>query len=134
MKEIVTILSEAKPKRKFWHPVNHNSYSPGMDLPQLKDGFPEPFEDLYSLPERKVEYFDDEGNKTGEEIFPAKYSENQHSLNLRSLKTGEVSCFVKWPKDYFGDKGRGPFTTEKKGKEGKPIRKNMKFDGDGKRM
>jgi hypothetical protein len=112
-------LKQKTRKRRFWHPVNLESYSSGTNPPPgYKDGQPEPFEDVL-VP-------DENGD--------LKPMENSHSLTLKSLATGELTCFVKWPQAYFGDKGRGPFTTEKKAKEGAATRKNMRFDADGKRM
>ena len=106
-------------KRRFWHPVNLASYSDGTNPPPgYKDGQPEPFEDVLVPDENR-------------ELKPM---ENRHSLVLKSLATGEFATFVKWPNDYFGDKGRGPFTTEKKAKDGAEARREMRFDADGKRM
>lgn len=130
---VYTPLGDPKPKRRFYYQYYAGVHSPGTIAPPLKDGEIEVFEDFFSLPDTKVEVFEGEV-KTEEYIISARYAENHKNLTLRSLLTGRITTFCKWPNDYFGDKGRGPFSSFKKAVELGPLSRTLKFDCDGKKM
>jgi hypothetical protein len=119
-------------KRKFFHPVLFSSFELfGCEPPKgFKDGQIEAFEDMLvpALDENGNQLFNPDGS------VKMRPMENSHSLSLRSLVTGEVTTFVKWPSEFFGDKGRGPFSSENKAKDMLPTKRSLKFDHGGKRI
>lgn len=110
--------------RKFYHPFLYDSFKGfGADLPKgLKDGQVEEFVDVM------VPFTDESGN------VKMRPLENHHSLSLRSTFTGLVTTFVKWPSAYFGDKGKGPFTSYKKASDAVASLRELRFDSDGRRL